>query len=153
MRRSLSVAACASVRVWSVVRTPARESSTATAVPNEPAPITTARRAPGRATCARESTAGRVDAAASGPVSVLTDASVAVALRSRGRATQRSHSDHAHERGRRRLDRRRVAGLENLLQVEDSRVEALERGAADDRVGRHADLARARRDLGDDIAL
>ena len=41
--------ACSSVRVCSVVRRPPRASRTATAVPNEPAPTTTARRAPGRA--------------------------------------------------------------------------------------------------------
>ncbi len=41
--------ACSSVRVCSVVRSPPRASSTATAVPKEPAPTTTARRAPGRA--------------------------------------------------------------------------------------------------------
>jgi hypothetical protein len=35
------------VRVCSVVRSPARTSSTASAVPNEPAPMTVARRAPG----------------------------------------------------------------------------------------------------------
>ena len=39
--------ACSAVRVCSVVRKPPRASSTATAVPNEPAPITTARREPG----------------------------------------------------------------------------------------------------------
>jgi hypothetical protein len=35
------------LRVWSVVRSPALESSTASAVPNEPAPITVALRATG----------------------------------------------------------------------------------------------------------
>ena len=40
-------AACAAVRVCSVVRSPPRASSTASAVPNEPAPITVARRARG----------------------------------------------------------------------------------------------------------
>jgi hypothetical protein len=43
------VAACCAVRVCSVVRSPPRASSTASAVPNEPAPITVARLAPGAA--------------------------------------------------------------------------------------------------------
>jgi hypothetical protein len=87
-RLSTSSAACSSVRVCSVVRTPARESSTAIAVPNEPAPITAARRAPGNDACARVSTAGRTGGLASTAmaISVLTRASVAVALRSRPRA-------------------------------------------------------------------
>jgi hypothetical protein len=46
-RASLNVSACARVRVCSVVRIPPRASSTATAVPNEPAPTTTARRSCG----------------------------------------------------------------------------------------------------------
>ena len=41
--------ACSAVRVCSVVRSPPRASSTASAVPNEPAPTTVARRGPGRA--------------------------------------------------------------------------------------------------------
>ena len=45
--RPRSRAACSGVRAWSVVRKPPRASSTATAVPNEPAPSTTARREPG----------------------------------------------------------------------------------------------------------
>ena len=51
--------ACSSVRVCSVVRRPPRASRTATAVPNEPAPTTTARRAPGRANAGRGRSATR----------------------------------------------------------------------------------------------
>ena len=46
-RSCSSSAACSAVRVCNVVRSPPRASSTASAVPNEPAPITVARRAPG----------------------------------------------------------------------------------------------------------
>ncbi len=52
-------AACSGVRVCSVVRRPARASSTASAVPNEPAPITVARRAPGVGSAARARQRGR----------------------------------------------------------------------------------------------
>ena len=45
----LEAPACSAVRVCSVVRKPPRASRTATAVPNEPAPTTTARRAPASA--------------------------------------------------------------------------------------------------------
>ena len=45
--RPPAAAACSGVRACSVVRKPPRASSTATAVPNEPAPSTTARREPG----------------------------------------------------------------------------------------------------------
>ncbi len=96
MRASDSAAAWASVRVCRVVRSPARASSTAIAVPKEPAPITTARRAPGSEAWARLSTAGRADAVGSGPGSVFTRASVAGAPRSRrsaGAAGGRSRRD------------------------------------------------------------
>ena len=46
-RSSWRTRACSAVRAWSVVRNPPRASRTATAVPNEPAPMTTARLVPG----------------------------------------------------------------------------------------------------------
>ena len=59
-RSSSSCEACSAVRVCSVVRKPPRASRTATAVPNEPAPSTTARRPPGdgRFSCGRGGIAG-----------------------------------------------------------------------------------------------
>src|SRR4051812_4372745 len=49
-RSAASRWACSGVRVCNVVRTPPRASSTATAVPNDPAPTTMARRARGAGT-------------------------------------------------------------------------------------------------------
>src|SRR3954471_3189693 len=66
-RASDSILACASVRATSVVRRPARTSRTATAVPNEPAPMTTARRPPGtgKGRLGRRSTIAASDPSAS----------------------------------------------------------------------------------------
>ena len=67
-RDSASVEAWTFVRVCSVARTPARASSTAIAVPNEPAPITIAR-LPGSEAWARLSTAGRLGSGAFSAIS------------------------------------------------------------------------------------
>ena len=58
-RSSSKRVACSSVRACSVVRSPPRASSTASAVPNDPAPITRGAPCPGRGARARPGAAGR----------------------------------------------------------------------------------------------
>src|SRR5215210_2894035 len=126
---------CSGVRVCSVVRKPPRASRTATAVPNEPAPTTTARRLPGvgSARCGR----GGIPHPYPSP----------------GAALRAPLGQLPAERLARRLELLERGRLERALEVDDALAERVERVRADDGVQRDAGLPGAGADLAHELAL
>src|SRR6478609_11807820 len=114
-------AACSAVRVSSVVRMPPRASTTATAVPNDPAPTTVARRARGagrRGSCRSGmrtvSLDGQHPVGASVPARVAGDAQVTRAAR----LVQLERQLFAGS-----LEVGELRCLDHMLEVEDAAVE------------------------------
>src|SRR3954451_13495198 len=131
-RSAFSRSACSAVRACSVVRNPPRASSTATAVPKDPAPITTARRPLGPGRCSW----GRARSAT--PRTLLTP----LACRQDVREALRGSLDVVE--GRR---------LEDALQVEDALAEEVQGVGADDREAGDTCLAGARGGFAEHLAL
>src|SRR3954454_20055247 len=138
-RSASRLAACSRVRVCNVVRKPPRASSTAVAVPNDPAPMTTARRLPGE---------GSVRWGRAGIASPYPEAARRVTSGSGTPLGQLAAEGLAG-----RLQLGDGGRHERALEVDDALPERVERVGADDRVQRHPGLAGAGADLADELAL